>query len=71
MSIIVRRQWELKAGDKLDWSLEARGKNQMVIVVRKSNTHNKKKLTNFTLNNYLLISADPSLVVGFLVFSTS
>jgi hypothetical protein len=44
MSIIVRRQWELKAGDKLDWSLEARGKNQMVIVVRKSNTHNKKKL---------------------------
>jgi hypothetical protein len=40
--MFIVKQWELKVGDKLDWSLEARGKNQMVIVVRKSNTHNKK-----------------------------
>ena len=40
-----------------------KGKNQTVIVVRKLNTHNKKKI---------IISADPSLGVGFpLIFSTS
>jgi hypothetical protein len=42
--MFIVKQWKLKVGDKLDWSLEARGKSQMVIVVRKLNTHNKKKI---------------------------
>ena len=33
MSIV--RQWNLKDGDKLDWSWEARN-NEMVVVVRKA-----------------------------------
>ena len=32
--MFIVKQWGLKVGDKLDWSLEAR-KNEMVIVVRK------------------------------------
>jgi hypothetical protein len=31
---IRKRQWGLKTGDKLYWSLEAR-KNEMVIVIRR------------------------------------
>lgn len=42
--MFIVKQWELKVGDKLDWSLEARGKNQMVVVVRKSEIQNKKKI---------------------------
>jgi bifunctional DNA-binding transcriptional regulator/antitoxin component of YhaV-PrlF toxin-antitoxin module len=43
--MFIVRQWGLKPGDKLDWSLEAR-KNEMIILVRKtenSNNKNKKK----------------------------
>jgi hypothetical protein len=36
--MFIVKQWSLKAGDVLDWSLEARGKNEIVIIVRKSNT---------------------------------
>jgi hypothetical protein len=32
-AIKIVKQWRLKAGDKLDWSLEAR-KNEVTIVVR-------------------------------------
>jgi hypothetical protein len=32
--MFIVKQWRLKPGDKLDWSLEAR-KNEIVIVVRK------------------------------------
>jgi hypothetical protein len=42
--MFIVKQWELKSGDKLDWSLEARGKNEIVIVVKKENTpHSQKK----------------------------
>ena len=42
--MFIVKQWELKSGDKLDWSLEARGKNEIVIVVKKVNTpHIPKK----------------------------
>ncbi len=41
--MFIVKQWELKVGDKLDWSLEAR-KSEMVIVVKKiDNTKNKNK----------------------------
>ena len=36
--MFIVKQWQLKSGDKLDWSLEARGKNEIVIVVKKLNT---------------------------------
>jgi len=36
--MFIVKQWELKSGDKLDWSLEARSKNEIVIVVKKINT---------------------------------
>jgi hypothetical protein len=40
--MFIVKQWGLKSGDKLDWSLEAR-KNEMVIVVRKiENSHRRK-----------------------------
>lgn len=42
MNII--RQWNLKAGDKLEWSWEARN-NDMIVVVRKaSSTANNSKV---------------------------
>ena len=46
--MFIVKQWELKAGDKLDWSLEARGKNEIVIVVKKVNIPHilKKKRIN-------------------------
>ena len=39
--MFIVKQWGLKAGDKLDWSLEAR-KNEITIVVRKVETSKKK-----------------------------
>ena len=30
--MFIVKQWELKSGDKLDWSLEARGKNEIVFL---------------------------------------
>ncbi len=39
--IFLVKQWRLKAGDKLDWSLEAR-KNEITIVVRKVESSKKK-----------------------------
>jgi hypothetical protein len=38
----IVRQWQLKEGDKLDWSWEARD-NEMVMVVKKVNVGKKKK----------------------------
>jgi uncharacterized protein YijF (DUF1287 family) len=39
--MFIVKQWDLKAGDILDWSLDARGKNEIVIVVKKP-TERKK-----------------------------
>jgi hypothetical protein len=39
--MFIVKQWGLKAGDKLDWSLEAR-KNEITIVVRKAESSKKK-----------------------------
>ena len=39
--IFIVKQWGLKAGDKLDWSLESR-KNEITIVVRKVESSKKK-----------------------------
>lgn len=39
----IVRQWELKAGDKLEWSWEAR-ENEMIVVIRKAQkTVSRKK----------------------------
>jgi hypothetical protein len=40
--MFIVKQWGLHAGDKLDWSLEAR-RDEIVIVVKKAETKNKKK----------------------------
>ena len=40
--MFIVKQWGLHAGDKLDWSLEAR-KDEIVILVRKAETKNKNK----------------------------
>jgi hypothetical protein len=40
-TMFIVKQWGLKAGDKLDWSLEAR-KNEITIVVRKVESIKKK-----------------------------
>ena len=40
--MFIVKQWGLHAGDKLDWSLEAR-KDEIVILVKKADTKNKKK----------------------------
>jgi hypothetical protein len=40
--MFIVKQWGLKAGDKLDWSLEARSKNEITIVVRKVEGSKKK-----------------------------
>lgn len=34
--MFIVKQWKLKPGDTLDWSLDARRKNEIVIVVKKS-----------------------------------
>jgi bifunctional DNA-binding transcriptional regulator/antitoxin component of YhaV-PrlF toxin-antitoxin module len=39
--MFIVKQWGLKAGDKLDWSLEER-KNEMTIVVRMAESKKKK-----------------------------
>ena len=39
--MFIVKQWGLKVGDKLDWSLEAR-KNEMVIVVKKTDNNKNK-----------------------------
>ena len=41
--MFIVKQWGLKAGDKLDWSLEAR-KNEVIIVVRMAESKKKKKM---------------------------
>jgi hypothetical protein len=40
--MFIVKQWGLKSGDKLDWSLESRGRNEIVIVVRKTSVTTKK-----------------------------
>jgi bifunctional DNA-binding transcriptional regulator/antitoxin component of YhaV-PrlF toxin-antitoxin module len=40
--MFIVKQWGLKAGDKLDWLLEAR-KNEVIIVVRMAESKKKKK----------------------------
>jgi hypothetical protein len=40
--MFIVKQWGLKPGDKLDWSLESRGRNEIVIVVRKTSVTTKK-----------------------------
>ncbi|MGA7541723.1 MAG: AbrB family transcriptional regulator [Nitrososphaeraceae archaeon] len=40
--MFIVKQWRLKAGDKLDWSLEAR-KDELVILVKKAETKSGKK----------------------------
>jgi hypothetical protein len=39
--MFIVKQWGLKVGDKLDWSLEAK-KNEIVIMVRKIENNKKK-----------------------------
>ena len=38
--MFIIKQWRLKAGDKLDWSLESR-KNEITIVVRMAESKKK------------------------------
>jgi hypothetical protein len=40
--MFIVKQWGLHAGDKLDWSLEAR-ENEIVILVKRAETKIKKK----------------------------
>jgi hypothetical protein len=40
--MFIVKQWGLHAGDKLDWSLEAR-KDELVILVKKGETKDKKR----------------------------
>jgi hypothetical protein len=40
--MFIVKQWELNAGDKLDWSLEAR-RDEIVILVKKTETKSGKK----------------------------
>jgi hypothetical protein len=40
--MFIVKQWRLRAGDKLDWSLEARS-NEIVILVKKAETKSGKK----------------------------
>jgi hypothetical protein len=35
--MFIVKQWGLKAGDTLDWSIAAKDKNEIVIVVKKFN----------------------------------
>jgi bifunctional DNA-binding transcriptional regulator/antitoxin component of YhaV-PrlF toxin-antitoxin module len=34
--MFIVKQWGLKEGDRLDWSLDAADKNKLIIIVRKS-----------------------------------
>jgi hypothetical protein len=40
--MFIVKQWGLHAGDKLDWSLEAR-KDEIIILVKKAGTMDKKR----------------------------
>jgi hypothetical protein len=40
--MFIVKQWGLRAGDKLDWSLEAR-RDEIVILVKKAETKSGKK----------------------------
>jgi hypothetical protein len=40
--MFIVKQWELKAGDKLDWSVAVGSRNELVIIVKKS-AHTKTK----------------------------
>jgi hypothetical protein len=40
--MFIVKQWGLHAGDKLDWSLEAR-RDEIVILVKKAEAKNRKK----------------------------
>jgi hypothetical protein len=40
--MFIVKQWELHAGDKLDWSLEAR-KDEIVILVKRAEPQGGKK----------------------------
>ena len=40
--MFIVKQWGLRAGDKLDWSLEAR-KNEIVILVKKAEPKSWRK----------------------------
>ena len=40
--MFIVKQWGLHAGDRLDWSLEAR-KDEIVILVKRAETDKKKK----------------------------
>jgi hypothetical protein len=40
--MFIVKQWGLHAGDKLDWSLEAR-KDEIVILVKKAGTKDQKR----------------------------
>jgi bifunctional DNA-binding transcriptional regulator/antitoxin component of YhaV-PrlF toxin-antitoxin module len=39
--MFIVKQWGLKPGDKLDWSLESK-RNEIVIIVRKTTASTKK-----------------------------
>jgi hypothetical protein len=39
----VVKQWRLKEGDMLDWSWEALGKGEMILVIKKVVGSNSKK----------------------------
>jgi bifunctional DNA-binding transcriptional regulator/antitoxin component of YhaV-PrlF toxin-antitoxin module len=39
--MFIVKQWGLKPGDKLDWSLESK-RNEIVIIVKKTSTPAKK-----------------------------
>jgi bifunctional DNA-binding transcriptional regulator/antitoxin component of YhaV-PrlF toxin-antitoxin module len=39
--MFIVKQWGLKSGDKLDWSLESK-KNEIVIIVKKTSGLTKK-----------------------------
>jgi hypothetical protein len=40
--MFIVKQWGLRAGDKLDWSLEAR-KDEIIILVKKAESKSGKK----------------------------
>jgi hypothetical protein len=45
----IVRQWQLKEGDKLDWTWEARN-NEMVVVVRKAGEIDNRGTVGFTMH---------------------
>jgi hypothetical protein len=47
--MFIVKQWGLKAGDKLDWSLEAR-KNEVTIVVRTAESERNENEISYCYN---------------------